>query len=131
MNAGLKCLLTIHEHDPRYDVEAYIFLREALEFTSRRLEKPERGTQRHVSGQELCGGFREYALEQFGPMAFTVLAEWGVHATEDIGAMVFNLVDAGELGKTAEDKPEDFAEGFSFYDAFEKPFLPPMQGAGV
>ena len=89
--------------DPRYCEDAYLFLREALDFTVRELEnitpledlevgpgRPEDG--RHVSGRELLDGFREYCLQEFGPMAITVLHEWGLHESIDIGHMVFNLI---------------------------------------
>jgi uncharacterized repeat protein (TIGR04138 family) len=105
--------------DPRYAVEAYGFLRAGLDFTVRRLEKP-----RHVSGQELLDGLREFALAEFGPMAKTVLNGWGIHRTEDIGELVFNLVDSGLLGKTEQDSRDDFAGGYDFDEAFRKPFRP-------
>lgn len=112
----LKRLL---EKDPRYAAEAYGFLRAGLEFTVRRLEKP-----RHVSGQELLEGLRIFALAEFGPMAKTVLNGWGVLSTDDFGEMVFNLVEAGLLGKTEEDRREDFSDGFDFDEAFCEPFRP-------
>lgn len=120
----MQKLYEITKRDPRYDMEAYLFLREALEFTVQKIKKTSRGPMRHVSGAELADGFREYALEQFGPLTFTVLAKWGIKRTEDIGAIVFNLVEAGELGKTDEDSPEDFNNLYDFYEAFQKPFEP-------
>ncbi|MBM4142307.1 MAG: hypothetical protein FJ225_01745 [Lentisphaerae bacterium] len=114
----------IHEQDPRYDPEAYLFVREALDYTVKMLDKPATEPGRHVSGQELLEGIREYAVNEFGPMALTVLKSWGVTCTADIGEMVFNLVNAGILGKTDEDRREDFAGGYDFHEAFAKPFQP-------
>ena len=37
---------------------------------------------------------------------------------------VKDLVESGKLGKTDEDRPEDFADGFDFEDAFDAPFRP-------
>ncbi len=105
--------------DPRYTVEAYAFVRGGLNFTVRRLEKP-----RHVSGQELLGGVREFALEEFGPMTKTILNSWGIQRTEDVGEIVFNMVESGLLGKTDEDDRVDFANGYDFDEAFRKPFRP-------
>jgi uncharacterized repeat protein (TIGR04138 family) len=113
--------------DPRYAADAYLFVREALDFTVKTLRKPTEGPQRHVTGQELMDCMRQYALNEFGPMAFTVLNEWGVTRTEDFGDLVFNLVDAGVLGKTETDTREDFAGGYSFAEAFQTPFLPPSK----
>jgi len=114
----------IREKDPRFEVEAYFFVREALDYTSRVLEKPTEGTQRHISGEELLEGIRAYAIQEYGPMAFRVLKSWGINQSGDFGGIVFNLVDGGVLGKTDEDKKEDFAGGYDFQDAFVKPFQP-------
>lgn len=108
----------------QYAPDAFAFVREALSYTTKSLNKPEEGPLRHVSGKELMNGFREYALQQFGPMAIHVLDAWGIRRTEDIGAIVFAMVEAGELGKTDEDERADFAHGYDFFDVFAAPFLP-------
>lgn len=122
-----EALSQILREDRRYDPEAYHFIREALDDTMRMMDKPREGAARHVSGQELLEGIRRFALDQFGPMALTVLHTWGVHGTEDFGHLVFNLVDKGVLGKTENDRPEDFANGYDFEDAFRAPFRPKIQ----
>jgi uncharacterized repeat protein (TIGR04138 family) len=65
----------IIKEDDRYTKEAYSFLKEALDFTMDK-ERKRKGkivtkNQRHVSGQELLEGAREFALNQYGPMAYT------------------------------------------------------------
>ncbi|MGB9603052.1 MAG: Minf_1886 family protein [Verrucomicrobiia bacterium] len=111
--------------DPRYHKDAYIFVREALEFTQRRLgKKAAIGEERHITGQQLLEGIRDYALSQFGPMTLTVFEEWGIHSCEDFGEIVFNMVDAMLLAKTENDSKEDFKNVYDFYEAFKKPFLP-------
>jgi len=110
--------------DSRYDRNAYFFVRESLDFTSKLLNKPREGTARHMTGPELLEGIRSYALQEFGPLALTVLNSWGVKNTLDFGEIVFNLVETGKLGKTDEDKKEDFANGYDFQEVFAKPFLP-------
>jgi uncharacterized repeat protein (TIGR04138 family) len=110
--------------DPRYHRDAYFFIREALDYTQKTIVKENRGQMRHISGQELLGGIREFALAQFGPMAITVLEEWGIRRCEDFGEMVFNMVEASVLAKTERDSREDFHGGYDFDDAFRKPFLP-------
>ncbi|HAS84343.1 MAG TPA: hypothetical protein DCS43_17130, partial [Verrucomicrobia bacterium] len=111
--------------DPRYDMEAYIFIREALDFTAKSLDKPRSGPKHHVSGRELSEGFRDLALQLFGPMALKVLNTWGLFSTQDIGELVFNLVDAGELGKTDQDSRADFVHNYDFYESFGRPYEPP------
>jgi uncharacterized repeat protein (TIGR04138 family) len=78
-----------------------------------------------VSGQELCQGFKTLALSEFGIMAKTVLESWGIKTTDDIGEIVFNLIDVELLSKTEEDKKEDFHNVFDFEQVFVKdyPFL--------
>lgn len=84
----------IRARDPRYQPEAYEFVRDALDFTQRSLGKESSHAVRHVSGQQLLAGIREYALAQFGPMAMSVLEEWGVRSCQDFGEIVFNLVES-------------------------------------
>ncbi len=115
----------IRREDSRYGKKAYFFVRKALDFTISRAEEeePERGT-RHVRGPELLAGIRDYALEQFGPMALTLLEDWNIRNCRDFGEIVFQLVDYGVLGKTEDDSIEDFADGYDFEEAFLGPFLP-------
>src|SRR5215475_8504898 len=87
----------IRAKDPRYARDAYLFVREALDHTHKTIVK---GSVRHVTGQELLAGIRDLALTQFGPMAMTVLEEWGVRACEDFGEIVFNMVEGELLAKT-------------------------------
>lgn len=114
-----EILKEILRRDPRYSEAAYEFVRTGLDFTVRRLKKP-----RHVSGGELLEGLRQFALGEFGPMTKTTLAEWGITRTEDVGEIVFNLVEFGLLGKTDEDSRADFAGGYDFDQAFRQPFQP-------
>jgi uncharacterized repeat protein (TIGR04138 family) len=115
--------------DPRYLPDAYFFIREALDFTVRMHKKPTQGVMRHVSAAELLEGIRVYALQEYGPMALTVLQSWGLTRTEDIGEVVFNLVESGKLGKTESDRKEDFANGYDFTSTFLLPFQPRERGA--
>ena len=119
-----EALELIQAKDPRFHRDAYLFLREALDHTQKTIGKDPRGGVRHVTGQELLGGIREFALGQFGPMALLVLNEWGIHACADFGDIVFNMVEIGLLAKTDRDSRADFQGGYDFEDAFRKPFLP-------
>lgn len=109
----------IVEKDPRYDIEAYLFVQEALTFLIGEL-----GRQRHVTGKELLEGIRRYALKEYGPLSRVVLEHWGVRRCGDFGEIVFNMVDKKLLGKTERDSKEDFADGYDFEEAFDKPFDP-------
>ena len=74
---------------------------------------------RHVSGQQLCQAIRDAALKRWGLMARGVLARWGIRRTEDIGEIIFALVDNEWLQKQPGDSIEDFHAVFSFDEAFE------------
>jgi len=119
-----EALDSIVAGDPRYQRDAYVFLRDALDFTTKQQKKIKGATVRHVAGPELLEGVRAYALKEFGPMVITVFSSWGINCCEDIGHMVFNLIGAGIFGKTEEDSIEDFKDVYDFQDAFAKPFTP-------
>jgi uncharacterized repeat protein (TIGR04138 family) len=124
-----QALAEIQAKDPRYQREAYFFVREALDHTQKAVAKDARGRIRHVTGQELLGGIRDFALQQFGPMAKTLLEEWGVRSGADFGEIVFNMVEVGWLAKTEKDSRADFQDGYDFDEAFVKPFLPSSKQA--
>lgn len=119
-----EALALILQQDERYPGDAYLFVREGLDYTIKQLDKPIEGPGRHVSGQELLAGLRDYALQEYGPLARRVLAYWGVCSCEDFGEIVFNLVHAGVLGKTENDQKADFTSGYDFDAAFSAPFIP-------
>jgi len=119
-----EALDSIVASDPRYQRDAYVFLRDALDFTTKQQKKIKGATVRHVAGAELLEGVRQYALKEFGPLVITVFDSWGIRSCEDIGHMVFNLIGAGIFGKTEEDSIEDFKNVYDFEEAFVKPFAP-------
>ncbi len=99
--------------DPRYPQEAYQFVYAALAHTQlllRRRPKGEAGQEPevHVSGRELLEGIRDLAQREFGLLARTVFRAWGINRTDDFGEIVFNLVEAGLMTKTADDCRQDF-----------------------
>jgi hypothetical protein len=61
--------------DPRYHREAYLFVRDALEYTKKSIARTTREPILHVTGQQLLSGIREFALGLFGPMAMTVFED--------------------------------------------------------
>jgi len=104
----------LQRRNPRFAVEAYVFVLGGLHRRLAELDRP-----RHISGAELAGAVRDLAIDRFGLLARVVLEHWGVHSTEDIGEIVFLLVDHGVLAKQETDRREDFADVFSFEEVFE------------
>jgi len=135
--------------DPRYKLDAYLFVLESLSFAQESLGmgaeppledlEPARGSadasakprarpgkprrkpaERHLTGQELCEAARQYAIQQYGYLACTVLGTWGLRSTADIGEIVFNMIEIGQMRKTRKDKREDFHGVYDFDEAFQR-----------
>lgn len=111
----------VRGREPRYAREAYGFVVGALGATVQalppaRLADPAR---RHLSGRELLAGVVSLARGEFGPLAPTVFREWGVTANEDVGRIVFQLVESGQLSAREEDTIDDFRDGEPLLRALE------------
>jgi uncharacterized repeat protein (TIGR04138 family) len=143
-------LADLLQRDRRYPLDAYVFILEALSFAQEALgmgEEPpaeelepipggepasagrsrsktgrsrRRRAERHLTGQELCEAARQYALQQYGYLARTVLATWGLKSTDDFGELVFNMIEIGQMRKTRHDKREDFHDVYDFREAFSR-----------
>jgi uncharacterized repeat protein (TIGR04138 family) len=103
----------IRSRGGRYHERAYLFVLGTIEFVQSRLE-----VRRHVTGAELAWACRDFALQQFGLLAPVVLAHWGITRTEDIGRIVFTLVEVGLLVTQPGDAESDFEAVYQFADAF-------------
>ena len=120
-----KKLQRIIKKDSRYSVQSYQFIFEALDFTASKLGKKYNSSmeeERHVTGQELSEGIKQYALMKFGFMAMIVFGQWGIANSRDFGEIVFNLVDSGLMGKTETDSLDDFKDLYDFYSEFDEKF---------
>jgi uncharacterized repeat protein (TIGR04138 family) len=134
-------LAKLLKSDPRYKLDAYVFVEEALSYAHDALgmgaEQPseeveavpersqrssERAPERHLTGQELCEAIRQYALEEYGYMTKSVLNSLGIKTTGDFGNIVFNLIEIGRMKKTKQDRREDFDDVYDFDVAFRQDF---------
>jgi uncharacterized repeat protein (TIGR04138 family) len=142
-------LAQLLRRDRRYKLDAYLFILESLQYAQDSLGmgeepasedlEPARGGQepdakprpragrtrkrqaeRHLTGQQLCEAARQYALQQYGYMARTVLGAWGIRSTADLGEIVFNMIEIGQMRKTRKDRREDFHDVYEFDDAFTR-----------
>ena len=111
---GSDSFADILEKDSRYNPYAYAFLMDCVHFLGK-----EGG---HMSSGDIMEEFKERALDQYGAMSYTVLTEWGVSTTEDIGEMMFNLVEFNRVRKDEDDRHEDFCGGYDFKEAFLGPY---------
>ncbi len=97
----------ICKEDGRFDRKGYTFVRQGLDHTVKDLRKRDAkraGKSLHVTGPELLDGLRTYALDQFGPLAKTVLESWGITRCSDFGDIVFNLIEYNVFSKTDQDR---------------------------
>ncbi|MGC4001730.1 MAG: hypothetical protein QM811_00640 [Pirellulales bacterium] len=140
MDDPRQALAELLRKDPRYKLEAYAFVFDALSYAHETLgmgletsgetepggKRKRRATdqppERHLTGRELCEAIRVYALEQFGYMARCVLGTWGVRTTGDFGEIVFNLIRIRQMRKTKQDRREDFDDIYDFEEAFVRDF---------
>ncbi|MEO0076385.1 MAG: Minf_1886 family protein [candidate division WOR-3 bacterium] len=113
----LSVIDEILKRDNRYKIHAYSFILASLEVARQITKKP-----KHVTALELLEGVKVLAQKEFGIMAKTVLECCGIKTTDDIGEIVFNLIEADILSKTEEDKKEDFHNIFNFDEVFIKEY---------
>jgi uncharacterized repeat protein (TIGR04138 family) len=128
-----EIITVICKEDRRFDRKAYDFVRSGLDQTVKDLRKKDAARaerSRHVTGAELLEGLRIYALDQYGPLAKTVLNSWGITRGGDFGEIVFNLIEHNVFSKTESDRREDFADTYDFESAFVKPFQPARKTRG-
>jgi uncharacterized repeat protein (TIGR04138 family) len=123
-----KSIEHIIEQDGRYPLEAVQFIREGLNYTVTHFfgdtaeAEGEKSQLRHVSGDQLCDGLRQLALQRWGLMARSVLAQWNITRTRDFGEIVFLLVNNDWMHKQPTDAIEDFEAIYDFTHVFEKEF---------
>ena len=145
MSDAAASMADLLRQDRRYKLDAYAFVFESLRYGHEKLgmgapqpterSKPRRSraagaeppedddeAERHLTGQQLCEAIRQYALDQYGLMAKTVLNTWGVTKTGDFGEIVFNLIRVGQMRKTEHDRREHFDEVFDFDEGLTHSF---------
>lgn len=131
-NDQIKCIKRIAREDGRFSPEAFFLVADVIHNTSQWIKegslrtedgylREEDNGQFHVSGRELMVGLRRLAKERWGCMARHVLEEWGLRRSEDVGEVVFLMVEDSDLGwrKRECDTREDFSDGFDFAETFD------------
>lgn len=100
--------------DSRYNARAYALLMNVVHNLTK--------SGNHVSGEDILAEFKETVLDQYGPLSYTVLTEWGLKCTEDVGEMMFNLTEGRRVARDEGDTPESFSCGYDFKEAFLGPY---------
>ena len=132
MTDATKILLKLVKTDPRYKLDAYVFVRDGLSYAQEgiideaegedRSSGEEEEPDRHLTGQQLCEALRLYALDQYGYTAKTVLNSWGLKSTGDFGEVVYNMIENELMKKSDTDRREDFDKVFDFDQALRQQF---------
>ncbi len=80
-----------------YPAEAFQFVRDGLNRTSELVHGPggPGDADRHVSGQQLCMGLRDYAIERYGMLALSVLSGWNGAGT--LLGLPYDSLDGGRV----------------------------------
>lgn len=84
-----------------YSPNAYVFVHEILQACAQEIPS-------HITGKQLTLAAFIYSIKQYGALARLVWEELGLKGSEDLGTIVFQMVDANLMGKQEEDKIEDF-----------------------
>ena len=112
----------IRQSDLRYSSDAYEFVNDAVLFAVEKYER--RGATKHISARELLDGIRDFALMEFGPMAYEVFTEWGIIDSAAVGNIVFNMIEQGILSSSENDSIDEFQNAVDFKTELRTPFLP-------
>ncbi len=118
-----------------YAPAAFAFVQDGLGYTSEIFQNRDVDSigfdelDLHVSGQQLCMGLRDFAIDQYGLLAPVVLKHWGVKRTEDFGAIVYRMVKLELLRTSPQDSEEDFRAIYQFDEAFHTSELTDCIGA--
>jgi len=113
-----KDLEQIAKEDGRFSPSAVRFVYEGLGYTAKKITTD----QKHVSGQTLCEGLRNFAIEKWGRLALMVLNTWGVKTTRDLGEIVYLLIENKWMSAQPTDSIDDFNDVFDFKTVFKDQF---------
>jgi len=109
-----------------YPYEAYQFIILGLEFL---LLKS--GYSQHTKAKTICLNLVDFAHHQFGPLAWHVLQKWGLRTTNDLGNVVYELIDMKILAKSESDSPQDFTGLFSIEEQLQKRVYNPVENKSI
>jgi uncharacterized repeat protein (TIGR04138 family) len=107
----------------KFHPHAYFFVNDALAVAQEAFGRDRHSeTGGHILPRELLDGVRLLGQRRYGMMAPCVFRCWGISSTADVGHIVFELIERGEMKKTEEDRFIDFVDVYSFEDAFNSEY---------
>ena len=83
-------------------------------------------TPSQLSARQICDGFRAHAKWYFNDEAEArdLLNEWGLRSSEDVGKVIFAMIESGRLRASPGDLPSEFARIFTLENIFAGSDLP-------
>jgi len=113
-----KSLEKIAAEDGRFKPRAVRFVYEGLGYTVKKnVTEP-----KHVSGQILCSGLKELAVEKWGRLAMLVLNRWNIRNTRDFGEIVYLMIKNEWMSAQDADSIDDFNDVYDFKTVFKDQF---------
>lgn len=113
-----KSLEQIAREDSRFSPAAIRFVYEGLSYTAKKVATE----PKHVSGQTLCQGLKELAVEKWGRLAMLVLNHWGLKTTSDFGEIVYLMIRHEWMSAQPTDSIDDFNDVYDFKTVFKDQF---------
>ncbi len=112
-------LYELAEKYKEYPLQAYLLIYQGIDW-AREHGAPVGDRGCHLSGRELAQAIFMYSVDAYGPrLGKIVWEELNLKGSEDLGRIVFHLLESGLMQKEEEDKSEDF-DGVLTIDDFDK-----------
>jgi uncharacterized repeat protein (TIGR04138 family) len=113
-----ESLEKIARNDGRFSPGAVRFVYDGLGYTVKKnVTEPN-----HVSGQILCEGLKQLAIEKWGRLAMLVLNNWNIKTTHDFGEIVYLLIKHKWMSAQPADSIDDFNNVYDFKTVFKDQF---------
>lgn len=113
-----KGIEQIAKDDNRFRPAALRFVYEGLGYTAKKaISEPH-----HVSGQALCKGLKDLAIEKWGRLAMLVLNSWDIRTTRDFGEIVYLMIKNKWMSAQPTDSLDDFTDVYDFETIFKNQF---------
>ena len=113
-----ESLEKIARSNGRFGPDGMHFVYDGLSYTVKKLvDEPS-----HVSGQILCEGLKQLAIEKWGRLTMLVLNNWNIKTTRDFGEIVYLLIKHKWMSAQPTDSIEDFNDVYDFKTIFKDQF---------
>ncbi len=110
------------EEKDQYPYEAYDFISGLIKLLDDELQAQiESDPTPNITADQLCSRCVDFACSVFGRMSRAVFSSWNIYRTQDIGIIVFHLIEAGVVGAAEGDHIEDFNDLFDMNKALDRP----------